>query len=104
MEIVDVWNKSPDEGLSVFVLGAWYDVEAGVEGSSLSSSFWPRPSKRSRMPLRRSRDIGAGFVSWLYSGIGGAEVMRFVRTLISRFGWIMVIFMLKGATSYARLC
>lgn len=35
--------------------------------------------------------------------MGGAEVMRFVRTLISRFGWMIVIFMLKGATSKARL-
>lgn len=47
----------------------------------------------------RSRAIGAGFMSWAYSGMGGAEVMRFVRTLISRFGWIIVILMLKGATS-----
>lgn len=52
----------------------------------------------------RSRAIGAGLISCAYSGMGGAEIIRFVRTLISRFGWIIVILMLKGATSYARLC
>jgi len=49
------------------------------------------------------RERGAGCVSGEYAGIRGAEEILLVRTLISRLGWRMVILILKGAISYARL-
>ncbi len=56
-------------------------------------------SSRSRRPPRISRDRGAGLLVGEYWGRGGAEVILLVRTLISRFGWMIVSLMLKGATS-----
>ena len=69
-------DREPDVGL------------AGSEGGRRSSS-----------PPMIVRERGAGFCWGEYWGRRGAAVMRLVRTLISRFGWMMVILILKGAIS-----
>lgn len=61
------------------------------------------PSRWSRMPLMIVRNKGAGFWEGEYWGRSGAKVIGLVRTLTSTFVCTMVILMLKGAISYARL-
>lgn len=73
--------------------------EASVVGLEVSEVGLWFGSRRSRRPPRISRDSGAGLLDGEYWGSGGAEVSLLVRTLISRFGWTMVILMLKGAIS-----
>lgn len=75
---------------------------------SLLGDFCPfadlsTPSSRSSRPPMMVRQRGAGLFLGAYCGRRGAEVILLVSTLISKLGCTMVILMLKGATSYARL-
>lgn len=59
----------------------------------------PEGGRRSSKPPMMVRESGAGFCCGEYAERRGAAVMRLVRTLISRFGWTMVILILNGAIS-----
>lgn len=92
-------------GNAGYKLTIFGEVSLGSAGVPLSvDELFRLPSRRSSSPPRISRDRGAGLLSGEYWGSGGADVILLVRTLISRFGWTIVILMLKGAISYARLC
>ena len=93
------------------------DVEPEDEGGSELSEFLVRgmdgltigfeeavTPNRSRTRPKIARWSGAGCGGLLYCGSCGAPEILFDSTLISRFGCIIVSFMLKGATSYASDC
>jgi len=84
-------------GLVVDMLSVGELTSGAADGLLMRSSL-------SRRPEKMSRASGAGFSACRYSRIGGTEVILLVRTLTSILAWTMDILMLKGATSYARLC
>ena len=75
----------------------WLELLAVDEGSEALEG------SRDRRPPTMVRTRGAEFCAGVYAGREGAKVILLVRREVSRLVCRMVIRMLKGAISYARL-